>query len=130
MVRRLESFGDLQGLVVGAFGEGREDQHSLINSLAESGLRAQGLARGMKGSEKELGVIVGQIRRTLSTSSVCAQGTCLLSRMTQLGQGAFKAAGRRRWAAREEERMRAKRAAIFVSRVRGQALVNRGRCMA
>ena len=56
--RRLESFGDLKGLVVGAFGEGSEDLHNLIKTLAESRLKAQGLARGREGSEAELGVIV------------------------------------------------------------------------
>ena len=61
-----------KGLVVGAFGEGSDDLHSLVNTLAESRLRAQGLTRGREGSEKELGIIVGQIRRRLSTASIRA----------------------------------------------------------
>ena len=130
LVRRLEQFGDLQGLVVGAFGEGSEDLHSLVNTLAVSRLRAVGLARGREGADKELGVIVSQIRRTLSTSAVGSQASCLLSRMSCLGRGAFQAAGRMRWAAREEERMRAERSAIWLARVRGQSLVKRGQCMA
>ena len=56
-------FGDLVGLVVGAFGEGSEDLHSLIQNLAESKVNAMGLRRGRQASEEELGVVVGQISR-------------------------------------------------------------------
>ena len=48
--RRLEGFGDLMGLVVGAFGEGSEDLHSLVQIMAESRLQVQGFARGREGS--------------------------------------------------------------------------------
>ena len=44
--RRLESFGRLQGLVVGVFGEGSEDLHNLVGSMAKSRKQAVGLALG------------------------------------------------------------------------------------
>ena len=53
----LESFGDLKGLVVGAFGEASEDIHDLIHTISKSRLSAQGLALGREGSEAVLGVI-------------------------------------------------------------------------
>ncbi len=124
--RRLESFGELQGLVVGAFGEGSEDLHSLVQTLGESRLRAQGLAQGREGSDAELGVIIGQIRRTLSTTAVRAQALCLLSRLSHMGDGARMAAKRRGWARREDERMRAERRAQWVVNVMGRGIIRRG----
>ena len=51
LVRRLDSFGRLQGLVMGAWQEGSKDLHDLLDILAESKLKAMGLARGMQGTE-------------------------------------------------------------------------------
>ena len=45
LVRRLDSYGQLQGLVIGAFQEGSKDIHALLDVLADSQLRAMGLAR-------------------------------------------------------------------------------------
>ena len=86
----------------------------------ESRLRFQGLAQGREGSEAELGVIVGQIRRSLSTSAVRAQALCLISRLTQMGDGARMAAKRREWVLREEARMRLERRAQWLADVRGR----------
>ena len=44
LVKRLESYGQLQGLVVGAFQEGCDDIHALLDVIADSQLRARGLA--------------------------------------------------------------------------------------
>ena len=85
--RKLQQFGEIVGLVVGAFGEGSEDLHDLVQKLAESRVGAMGLRRGREGSEEELGIIVGQIRRSLSTTFVRAQSQCLLSRLNCVGQG-------------------------------------------
>ena len=84
---KLLQYGDLQGLVVGAFGEGSEDLHSLVQLLAESKVNAMGLARGRGGTEAELGMLVGQIRRMLSITNVRAQAQCLLARMNSIGGG-------------------------------------------
>ena len=70
---KLNQYGDLQGLVVGAFGEGSEDLHNRVQLLAESMVMAMGLARGRGGSEAELGLHVGQIRRVISIANVRAQ---------------------------------------------------------
>ena len=64
--KRLEEFGSLLGLCFGAWGEGSEDVHKLVQSIAESRLNFLGLQRGRPGSEVELGICVGQVRRRLS----------------------------------------------------------------
>ena len=124
--RKLLQFGDLLGLVVGAYGEGSEDLHSLIQNLAESTVNAMGLRRGRQASEEELGVVVGQIRRSLSTTFKRAQAQCLISRLNCTGQGFAQAYKRRNWAVREEEKMRNERLAQWVGRDRGRNLVRRG----
>ena len=111
---------------MGAFGEGSEDLHSLLQIMGESRLRAQGLARGMEGSAEELGVIVGQIRRKMSTASIRAIGNCLLSRLRMLGEGSKNAAKRRQWAMREDQRMTNERRAVWLAQVAGRGLVRRG----
>ena len=123
---KLLQYGDLQGLVVGAFGEGSEDLHSLVQVIAESRVASLGLARGREGTEIELGIVMGQARRMLSTTCVRAQAQCLLARMSQVGEGVAQAAKRRRWVAAEEERMRKERMAQWIGRVRGRNIVRRG----
>ena len=123
---KLLQYGDLQGLVVGAFGEGSEDLHKLIQVIAESRVNSVGLLRGKKCSDVELGCVVGQVRRMLSSANVRAQGLFLLARMSQAGEGVGLAAKRRRWAAVEEDRMRRERQAQWVSRLKGRNIVRRG----
>ena len=41
LVRRLESYGQLLGLVMGSFQEGRKDIHYLLDILADSQLKAK-----------------------------------------------------------------------------------------
>ena len=124
--RKLLQYGNLVGLVVGAFGEGSEDLHSLVQSLAESKVNAMGLRRGGQASDEELGIVIGQIRRSLSTTFVRAQAQCLLSRLNCTGQGFAQAFKRRNWAIVEDERMRKERSAQWIGRDRGRNLVRRG----
>ena len=62
----------------------------------------------------------------LSTVNFRAQTQCLLTRMSQVGEGVGQAAKRRQWAAAEEERMRKERMAQWLGRVRGRNIVRRG----
>ena len=103
--------------------------HELIQILAESKVGAMGLRRGREASEEELGFIVGQIRRALSTTAVRAQAQCLVARLNCVGPGFSQAAKRRKWMANEEERMRRDRLAQWIGRERGQNLVRRGQFM-
>ena len=124
--RKLLQFGEVIGLVVGAFGECSEDLHELIQRMAENKATMMGLRRGSETSDVEVGKMVGQIRRTLSTTFVRAQAQCLLLRMNCVGKGFAEAAKRRKWASKEEERMRHERQAQWLSRIRGRNLVSRG----
>ena len=127
--RKLLQFGDLVGLVVGAFGEVSEDLHYLIQKLAECKVGSMGLRRGRQATEEELGIVVGQIRRSLSTTCVRAQAQCLISRLSCVGNGFAQAFKRRKQAAFEEERMKRERQAQWIGRDRGRSLVRRGQFM-
>ena len=83
----LEEYGDLLGLCFGAWGEANEGVHQLVQSLAESRIKFLGLQRGRPGSDQELGICVGQIRRRLSMVAIKAQVDCLLGKIHQVGPG-------------------------------------------
>ena len=61
--RKLMQFGEVIRLVVGAFGEGSEDMHDLVQQIAESRANTMGLRRGREATEAEVGIFVGQVRR-------------------------------------------------------------------
>ena len=60
MVRVWETSG-----VVGSFQEDSKDFHHLLECLADSKLRARGLARGMEGDEWERSLIMTDFRKEL-----------------------------------------------------------------
>ena len=93
--RKLSEYGDLLGLVVGAWGEGSEDLHTLVQVLAQSKVDSVGRARGRPASDSELSIAVGQVRRRLSMACVRANMNCLITRMSLLGEAAKQAQGRR-----------------------------------
>ena len=78
--RKLLQFGKVFSLVLGAFSEVTEDLHLLIQSLAQSRIRTMGLKKGHDTFVDETGIIVGQIRRSFSTTCLRAQLQCLISR--------------------------------------------------
>ena len=80
-------------------------------------------------SEQERGVIVGQLRRQLSTASVRAGSQCLLDRMHQCGEGAALASRRREYCHLLEERMREERELQWLSKLRGGQIVRKGHFM-
>ena len=120
LVRRLQGFGPLQGLVIGAFQEASKDLHTLLETLAESKLRSRGLARGREGTEQERAIILAGFRRELSMAGAKANSACLLERVTKLGEDQRQAAKRRAWTKSEEERMEQERKAHWHAYVRGR----------
>ena len=54
---------------------------------AETKLAAKARALGMQMSDKELVVIVNQVRKNLSTAFIRVQSLCLINRMCYLGKG-------------------------------------------
>ena len=87
---------------MGAFQEGSEDLHALLGTLADSQLRAKGLARGRKeGTDQERSIILAGLRRALSMAAAKANSACLLN---QGGGGAQADSQEKAWVKREEER--------------------------
>ena len=80
---------------MGPWGEGSKDLHTLVKVLAETKLAAKARALGREMSDKELGIIVTQVRKYLSTSFIWAQSLCLINRLSFLGEGVQAVAGRR-----------------------------------
>ena len=102
--RKLEGYGEVRGLVFGAFGECSEGVHELVQTLAVSRLKAVGLQMGRESVKGELGVLVGQVRRLLSVAAVKSQAECLLGRMRVIVRGTAAAGRRRQLAALDERR--------------------------
>ena len=120
--RRLQELvgeAGLQGLVVGRWGEGSRDLHSLVQGLAEA--RALHLARlnGVPTTAGTLATIIGSYRRILSCTFVRSQESCHLARMGHLDGGARDAAARRTVAVRQEQLAREEASAYFAAYVRG-----------
>ena len=126
LVRLLESYGKLEALVVGPWGNGSKDLHNLVRTLAETRVGARTRARGREGPDWELGEVMGQIRRNLSLDFVRAQALCLIARIGQLGEGAQAAGKRREQAVKEEERRKRERLAHHLAHVRGRGLGREG----
>ena len=99
---KLARLGNVKGIVVGAFGEGSEDLHSLIHHLAFSRVREPGPQKGRSGqlrmNESELALTTSLLRRALSVVGVKTQARLLLGRLETIGPGAAAAAGRRNYA--------------------------------
>ena len=113
-------------MVVGPWGEGSKDLHTLVKVLAETKLAAKARALGREMSDKELGIIVTQVRKYLSTSFIRAQSLCLINRLSFLGEGAQAAAGRRSVAKQLEEGRRRERQAHYLAHIRGRGLSREG----
>ena len=124
--RRLQGYGNLQCLVMGAFQEGSKDLHSLLEVLADSKMRVRGLARGREGSEWERSTILTDFRRELSLAGAKAYSSCLLGRVARVGEEHRNAARRRAWVLREDERREEASRVHWLANVRGRG-VFRGR---
>ena len=127
---KLGTLGEVKGVVVGAFGEGSEDLHSLIHHLAISRVRVAGPQKGRRGQvrteEAELAITTSFLRRTLSVVGVRAQAKLLLGRLEVIGPGAGAAAGRRNYSLNLERIWANQRRADQLSRSQGRALLRRG----
>ena len=88
-LRRLQQYegGVVLDLVFGGEGSASEGVWTLLGHMANSRLSKLGLARGSPGSQKELALITGQLRRRLSLAVHKANQTLLLERMRSVGDG-------------------------------------------
>ena len=127
---KLGTMGNVEGIVLGATGEGSEPLHALIHHLALSRVRVAGPQVGRRGQvrreEAELAITTGFLRRTISVCGVRSQAWTLLSRLEVLGPGAAEAARRRSFAKELERRYSNQRRADALSMAQGRAVVRRG----
>ena len=80
--------------------------HSLVKVIADTKVanKARGLDRDR--SDKELGIVVSQVRMYLSISFTRAQSLCLLNRLCFLEEWTVAAAGRREGRRRDRQAIR------------------------
>ena len=130
MERKLASMGEVEGLVVGAFGEVSAATHALINHMATSRVqvaRPQLGRRGQLRTEKaEIAITTAFLRRTFSICAVKGQAFSLLGRLEGLGAGAAAALGRRSYAAQQEQLWSRQRQAHALCVKQGRDLLRRG----
>ena len=124
--QKLEQFGDLLGLVFGAWGEASEGVHTLIEIMATSRLNSQERTRGRPGNKQELGLITAQIRRRLSQVVIKAQVNCLLNRLHLIGPGSKAMVQRREWAKYEESQMKRERHVQWLRKTEGVFTLRKG----
>ena len=94
--------------------------------MADNKVAARSRARGWQGSEEELGLVMGEIRRALSLDFIRAQALCLLTRLTYLGDGAGSAAQRREQVTWQEEERRRVQHAHYEAHIRGRGVPRTG----
>ena len=113
LVSRLHSYPRLQGLVVGVLGEVSRDLHQLVGLFAACRGKCMEESTGCATSAGEMSLIIGQIRRKLSTAFTWANALCTLHRVASVCPGSQAASQRREWALREEEAMKRERRAYW-----------------
>ena len=64
LVSLLLTFGKLEALVVGPWGNGSKDLHDLVRIIAESRVANRVRGRGREASDHELGVVMGAVSYT------------------------------------------------------------------
>ena len=119
-VARLETFGNILELVVGAFGEASSDLDRVVTAMAESRVLYLSRESGKPVTDGWRSIVLGQYRRYFSVLFVRVQAACLTSRMGHLGEGARDGAGRRRDMMAQEERGRREAEAYFMAYTRGR----------
>ena len=128
--RKLASMGEVEGLVVGAFGEVSAATHTLISHMAKSRVQVARPQLGRRGQlrseEAEIALTTAFLRRTFSICAVKGQAFSLLGRLEGLGAGAAIAAGRRSWAAQQEYNWSRQRQAHALCVKQGRDLLRRG----
>ena len=94
--------------------------------MADSKLRAMGLARGREGTEHERSTVMAGLRRKLSMTAAKANSACMLDIIGRIGEDHRQAAKRRAWTKLEEDRVQEERKAYWHAYVRGGGLDRKG----
>ena len=76
-----------------SFQEISQDLHELLENLADTKLRPRGLARVREGGEWERSLLLQEFRQELSLVTAKAVSSCLLGKVSKLGEGCSQAPG-------------------------------------
>ena len=82
-MQRLLSFDRLQVLVVGAWQEGSNDLHHLLDLLANLKVKGLGLGMGRELSSRVRVKIISNYRRLVSVTAARATSGCLMGRVAR-----------------------------------------------
>ena len=124
--QKLDSYGNLRGLVMGQFGEGSQDLHDLLQQFATEKTEKIRRSSGRPLGEHERGLILQQLRRRLSVAAIRAQSCCLLSRLGHTGVGARRAAKRCSSDKRRQEDQNRELRCHWEAHIRGRRLQRLG----
>ena len=122
----LKSFGELQCLVAGQYGEVSQHYHDLLAKLAKTKAAQFSLTHGRVFTNSEQGLLLHQLRRRLSVTIIRAQSSCLLSRLGHFQPGARQAAKRRAITKQREEQLNQDQRAHFMAHIRGRRIHETG----
>lgn len=95
ILRTLESFGDVQGLVWGAFGEGSIQCHRLASTLAEIGSQMHYKTMHVATPQIAKSVLVRAIRRDWGLAVVKANAHTIIANLSKVGNNVNAASKRR-----------------------------------
>ena len=90
---KLRGFGEIKGLVFGAWSEASPDVHSLVSEAARVG--SLHLNGNGKPPEEMAAHIAASLRRQWGMAAQCSNARLLLDRLQLVGRGAAEAAARR-----------------------------------
>ena len=124
--QRLQSFGELQCIVAGQYGEVSQHTHDLLRKLTACKANHISHMEGRVLSDQERSILLQQLRRQLSVSIITAQSNCLLSRLNHMSPHAKEAAQRRANTKSREELLRKDREYHFEAFLRGKRLKHIG----
>ena len=124
--RILQSFGDLQGLVVGQFAECSQDLHNLLLNFADEKVLNLSRSKGIFLGNDTRSLVIQQTRRRFAVCAIRAQSACLLSRLGHFSEGARLGAQRRANFKSREEVTRQDLRSHFDAFVRGRRLKRAG----
>ena len=94
-----------------------------MDLLADTKVRALGLARGTEASARERARILSGYRRVVSVTGARATSGCLVGRVGRVGEAYRAAAKRRQWVRRESDRLEAERRSHWRAHVRGRGVM-------
>ena len=119
---KLQSFGVIQGLVVGQFSECSQDLHNLLLNFADEKILNLSRSKGIHMGADTRSLVIQQIRRRFSVCATRAQSACLLSRLGHFSEAARLGAQRRAHFRSREEVSRQDLRSHFDAFIRGRRL--------